>query len=255
MYSSNENIIYRSYEDYLHEMDERHLIIFLSRAKNSGGKHMSIECSCVFIPELNIFAKNVYTGSTTRRSERLFGYWASYDLNFLKYNPKIWLFRYKNYKKEVADDFYVSHKKYTHAPHLNGVNYENKRYYGGSIYCLATGITSTGVHSEFVLNTNVNTQFEIPIDPYDWFYMKGSPSYKLSDELSLSAIGYEMRVLGRPKDNLSFPFRLAVVIDDPRGGEQKLVGGMSDIIFLRVQNNKFVFRRNSSDLSIKRFNT
>jgi len=77
-------------------------------------------------------------------------------------------------------------------------------------------------------------------------------AYKLSDDQSLTPpSGYYLKVMGR--DNLSFPFRLCVCIDDPRGFEQKIVGPLSDIMFLRIKNNNFVFMRNSSDLSRKRF--
>jgi hypothetical protein len=258
----NGTYLYKTYEDYLREMDEQIYEEYIRSQREKiignigGNKKMSTtNNNLVIIPELILFTKSYYTGSTTRQSQKLFGYWSNDNLSFLDYNPKIWLFRYKNYKKEIDTDnqIFVSHKKYTHAPHLNGVGYEGKKYYNGSIICPATGITSLGVHTEFNINVNNNTPFQIDIDPYDWFYMKNKVSaYKLSDDQSLTPpSGYYLKVMGR--DNLSFPFRLCVCIDDPRGFEQKIVGPLSDIMFLRIKNNNFVFMRNSSDLSRKRF--
>jgi len=208
----------------------------------------------VNIPEVNFFVKEYVDGIKPRRSECLFSYWSQSNMDFLDYNPKLWLYRYKNNKKKFEDGEIIKHKKDVHTPHLNGINYPNSNFYSGTFFSSVPEISSTGVHTEFDISLSGNSSFEVPIDPYDWFYMNSnSDAYKLNDSLPLINVGYYLKVMGRPKGDLSFLFRLAITIDDPNGGQQRIVGPISDIIALRLVNNHFVYQRRFSDLSKRRF--
>jgi hypothetical protein len=215
--------------------------------------------SDINIPNLNLYS--MYYDNTVRRSENLMGYWSADNKNFLNYNPEIWLFRYKNNTKKVelnGSRTKINHKKYIHTPHLNGSKYPNSSYYGGGINSFVSEIQNTGVHTEFLLDdisgTTSNHRFKIPIDPYDWFYMFDYfNSYKLNDSLPLENSGFYIKVLGRKK-NISFPFKLSIVIDDPSGGQQKIIGPLSDKIFLRLEHQKFIYRMNEREMSSKRYN-
>jgi hypothetical protein len=222
---------------------------FIDSCYNEGG----ISGVTFDIPEVNLYTKEYISGSKPRRSERLIAYWTQADKRFLQYDPKLWLYRYKNNKKKLESSDIIKHKKEVHTPHLNGVNYPSSKYYSGSFFSVVSDISSTGVHTEFDISIVENSGFTVDIDPYDWFYMIGASPYKLNDALPLTNPGYYLKVMGRPKNNLSFLFRLAITIEDPYGGEQRIVGPMSDVIALRLEQEHFVYRRRLSSLSNKRF--
>jgi len=217
---------------------------------DSGTTNMNIS-----LPTVNFFVREYISGEKSRTSGELYSYWSQSDLAFLDYNPKLWLFRYKNNRKDFDGGITIKHKKDVHTPHLNGVNYPNSSFYSGSFFSDVPEINATGVHTEFDIPIVANETFKVDIDPYDWFYMySAKDSYKLNDSLPLTSPEHYLRVMGRPKGNHSFLFRLAITIDNPNGEQQRIIGPMSDIIALRIQNGYFEYQRRFSDLSTKRFN-
>jgi hypothetical protein len=193
------------------------------------------DASGIVIPDLNYLVKEYIVGGVrTRRNEKLMIQWFGEDLTFLDYNPKIWLYRYKNNKKKLPSGAIIKHKDIVHTPHLNGVNYPNSSFYAGKFNSPVVDINKTGVHTEFEIGLSGNTPFEVTIDPYDWFYMLNSSgdAYKLTDEFIIKT-GYRLKVMSRPKGDASFLFRLAITIDNPNGDQQRIVGPITDIIALR----------------------
>lgn len=192
------------------------------------------------IPKVKIDTGYYTSGETTyqvRDSIRV--YWDSPDIMFLNYNPQIWLFRRKTYRREIElNSVKMRHKKWVHEPHLNGINYPNSKYYAGSTSCPVDEIETTGRHTEFDLTTIISgekmslSQF----DPYEWIYAKsGSTWIKMTDDTNVSSL--TIRVSGRPKNCKSFPFRLAIVIDnpDPNADNPKIIGDLSDVIYMRYK--------------------
>jgi len=229
---------------------------FIDSCYNLSGVTSGETVTSVIIPETNFLVKEYIEGGVKpRRSEKLMSYWTQNDLSFLEYNPKVWLYRYKNNKKKLENSDIVKHKKVIHTPHLNGINYPNSSFYSGSFFSPVKEINDVGVHTEFDIGLSGNTPFDVSVDPYDWVYMnRNSGGYKLNDSLPLTDIDYYLKVMGRPKGDISFLFRLAITIDDPNGGQQRLVGPMSGIIALRLVNGHFIYQRRFSDISKRRFN-
>ena len=77
--------------------------------------------SSIFIPQLKLDS-GYYTDEniTVVKTDKIRCYWESADKNFLNYNPEVWIFRRKNYKRrEKEAGWRMRHKKWTHEPHLN----------------------------------------------------------------------------------------------------------------------------------------
>jgi len=217
----------------------------------------------IVIPKLKTFSKTYFQSNIStseRRKSQLIGTWSSNNTEFLKYNPEIWLFRYKNRNKLINDNnrTYINHKKYTHPPHLNGIKYPHSKYYSGKILSVVQEINNNGINSEWEMSnisgsTINNNPFIIPINIYDWFYIKTTTGYELCTDSTIIDNDHQLKVLGR-YNTLSFPFKLAIVIDNPNGGQQKIIGDLSDRIYLRYIPDRFIFENTEINLSKKRFN-
>jgi len=217
------------------------------------------------IPKLTLFSKNYFKSNisiTNRSSSQLIGRWSSNNTEFLNYNPEIWLFRYKNRNKIVdeANEMFINHKKYVHTPHLNGIKYPNSNYYSGKIDSVVTEIKNNGVNTEWEFlnisgSTINNNSFVIPINIYDWFYVQTINGYELCDDNTVIGGTTKIKVLGRKK-TISFPFKLAIAIDNPNGSNQKIIGNLSDRLYLRYipSQNRFIYERGEINMSKIRYN-
>jgi len=219
----------------------------------------------IYIPKLTLFTKNYYQSNismSNRSATQLIGRWSSNNKEFLKYNPEIWLFRYKNRNKIIdeTNEMYINHKKYVHTPHLNGTKYPHSNYYGGKIDSVVPELKNNGVNTEWEFSnisgsTLNNNSFIIPINIYDWFYVQTQNGYELLNDTTVIGGTTKLKVLGRKK-TISFPFKLAIVIDDPMGGNQKIIGNLSDRLYLRYIPNqdRFIYERSEINMSKIRYN-
>lgn len=223
----------------------------------------------VSIPTLQLFSKTYYNSnisSTSRSQSDLISFWSSPDTSFLDHNPEIWLFRYRNRSKQVDPQllYYINHKKYAHTPHLNGIKYPNSNLYSGSIDSIVPEIKANGVKTEWPLKDiggmSGNTQIIVPLDPYDWFYKINETTGEgvlVNDSMSITGGGYYMKILGRkgkPGKIMSFPFKLAIVIDDPLVPSRKVIGPLSNRIYLRYIPDRFIYEFGEINLSKARYN-
>jgi len=198
----------------------------------------SISSNSIHIPQLKLDT-GFYTSSPAevKYTDTLRCYWESADTNFLNYNPEVWVFRKKTYKREFKTSVWeMRHQKWTHEPHLQGVKYSGSSYYSGSINCPVSEIDAAGRHTEFeLIATGSSYKMNIPLDPYDYIYGKSGATWmKLSDGISLSGI----KITGR-KRRKSLPLRFAIAIDNPdvTAKNPKIIGELSDIVYLRYGRN------------------
>jgi len=205
---------------------------------NSGSTDISI-------PILNITSKG-YNQLPLRRRDKLMAYWSSVDLSFLNYDPEVWLYRFSRRNKKLdTPGEKLKHNKYVHTPHKNGIKYPGSNFYAGQFICNVQEIRDSGVTTEFYLYPSGNTLFEIPLDPYDWCY---NGNTKLTDSNSINNV----RFFGRGKTTQSFPFKMAITINDPNGGQQRIVGPMSETIYLVISHSRFLYRRSGIGWSLDR---
>jgi len=197
----------------------------------------------------------------TKITDTLRCYWEAADTNFLNHNPEVWVFRRKNYtRKPTGVAWKMRHKKWTHEPHLNGIKFSGGTYYSGTIHCPVAEIEASGRHTEFTLTaTGTSQKMILPLDPYDYIYGDdGSGWVKLSDSTDFGKIS-RVKITGR-RDALSLPLRFAIVIDNPdtTAINPKIIGEMSDIIYMRYgrhagNSNRIKYFWNEID--IKMFGT
>jgi len=206
----------------------------------TGHTHTSSSVEIVDIPTLKLdtgyYTNSAITGSYT---DTIRCYWESNNTKFLEYNPEVWVFRRKNYIREKdIDDSKIRHKKWTHEPHLNGSKYPNSSYYSGSINSPIQEIETNGRHTEFdSVPTGTSYKTVIPLDPYEYIFGDlGNGLEKLSDSTDFSKIT-RIKVTGR-RNSKSLPFRFAIVIDNPdtSSSNPKIIGDLSDIVYLRYDN-------------------
>lgn len=136
--------------------------------------------------------------------------------------------------KRVWRQFNLSHKKkWAHEPHLNGIKFPESKYWAGETKCKVAAIEATGRHTEFELTAARNEKQLIELDPYEYIYAQHKVTdqfFKLSDSTDLSTIK-ALEIAG--KSTLSVGFRFAIVIDHPGVEGEKLIGELSDEVFLR----------------------
>lgn len=142
--------------------------------------------------------------------------------------------------RRVIRSFNLSHKKkWSHEPHLNGVKYPGSAFWAGEINCDVEEISASGRHTEFELTAGRAEKQLIGLDPYEYIYARSkstSEFFKLSDETEVSDIE-SLKAAG--SGTLSIGFRLAVVIDHPTIEGAKIMGDLSDPIYLRAQTAMF----------------
>lgn len=218
--------------------------------------------SSIFIPQLKLDT-GYYTDEniTVVKTDKIRCYWESADKNFLNYNPEIWVFRRKNYKRREKEfGWRMRHKKWTHEPHLNGIKFPSSNYYSGSINCVIDEIRTVGRHTEFSLTTTKSGEkMTIPLDPYDYIYGLTSEGYvKLSDSTDYSKLD-NIKITGR-RDSKSLPLRFAIAIDNPNTEDDnpKIIGPMSDIIYMRYGRdggNENIIKYFWNEIDLKFFGT
>lgn len=138
--------------------------------------------------------------------------------------------------QRVIRAFDLSHKKkWAHEPHLNGVKYPGSKFYAGETVCKVEAIATPGRQTEFELTSARGEKQLIGLDPYEYFYaqhLKTNEYFKLSDATD-TAIIKQIEAAGRK--TLSIGFRFAIVIDHPLVEGAKLIGDLSDIVYLRAK--------------------
>jgi hypothetical protein len=220
---------------------------------------VSSNSNAMTIPQLKLdTGYHTTVDSDIKITDTLRCYWEAVDTNFLNYNPEIWVFRRKNYtRKPNGVAWKMRHKKWTHEPHLNGIKFSGGTYYSGTINCPVAEIEATGRYTEFTLTATGSSQkMVLPLDPYDYIFgLSGSGWVKLSDSTDFSSI-LRFKITGR-RDALSLPLRFAIVIDNPdtTAANPKIIGEMSDIIYLRYgrhagNSNKMKYFWNEIDLRL-----
>lgn len=137
--------------------------------------------------------------------------------------------------KRVYREFDLSHKKkWAHEPHQNGVKYPNSNFWAGQTVCKVPSIQDSGRFTEFPLTAARGEKQLIELDPYEYIYAQHKVTdefFKLSDSTDLSTIK-ALEAAGR--GTLSIGFRFAIVIDHPLVAGHKLIGDLSDEVFLRA---------------------
>lgn len=137
--------------------------------------------------------------------------------------------------KRVYREFDLSHKKkWAHEPHENGAKYPNSNFWAGQTVCKVASIQASGRQTEFPLTAARGEKQLIELDPYEYIYAQSKATnefFKLSDSTNLSTIK-ALEAAGR--GTLSIGFRFAIVIDHPLVAGHKLIGDLSDEVFLRA---------------------
>lgn len=138
--------------------------------------------------------------------------------------------------KRVWREFNLFHKKkWAHEPHLNGVKFPESNFWAGQTVCKVAAIQAAGRNTEFELTADRNEKQLIELDPYEYIYAQHKVTdqfFKLSDSTDLSTIK-ALEAAGR--GTLSIGFRFAIVIDHPSVPGEKLIGDLSDEVFLRAK--------------------
>lgn len=195
----------------------------------------------VEIPKLQLDAGRFYDSSIGTRAvcDTLRCWWQADNKEFLNFNPEIWLFRKKRRRRlwESGGVTYTKlNKKWSHPPHLNGVKYPNSRYFSGSIvsYPIYEVVTS-GMHTEWeMINILPLEKMIIPVDQFEFIYESGNSS-KLNETQFNGKTYSDLRMTDKAM-KLSCAFAFAIVIDNPNPSEgcSKLIGELSESIYLTV---------------------
>ncbi len=210
----------------------------LIKQKRVDGIWVNQQESSLVIPKLQV---EIISKINNRRIDRMRVWWQSADKSFLAHNPRIWLFRNKNTKKKG----HPRKKKWTHEPHLNGINFIESNYWGGSIKCPIASIQASGRETEWALTaTNEMQKQEVPIEIFKYFYGTNNQSgfIELSESFDYAATKVtHIRVFGEKRAKHIDPppvvetaqFRAAIVIDNPdsTSANPVLIGEMSDTVF------------------------
>jgi hypothetical protein len=135
----------------------------------------------------------------------------------------------------VSRYFDISYKKkWAHEPHENGVKYPGSNMWAGQTISEIASIQASGRQTEFELTAGRQEKQLVGIDPYEYYYgfdIATSQYVKLSD----STVASEMSGFkAAGTTNLSIGFRLAIVIDHPSIEGMKLIGDLSDPVYLRL---------------------
>lgn len=139
-----------------------------------------------------------------------------------------------SFKRVIRSFDIMLKKKWCHEPHLNGVKYPGSSFWAGETRCKIASIEATGRQTEFELTAGRNEKQLIDIDPYEYFFgyeIATSQLIKLSDSTLASSLS-SFEAAGT--SNLSIGFRLAIVIDHPAIEGAKLIGDLSDPVYLRL---------------------
>jgi len=210
----------------------------------------------VNIPQLKLdTGYYVTTGGTIPVRDELRYYWEAADTSFLNYNPEVWLFKRKTSTRSPSSvDWEMNHKKWSHEPHLNGIKFSGSSWYSGTIKCPVSEIETTGRHTEFTLSALTSSEKAVlPLDIYEWVYAQSGGTWiKLTDDVDLSTVS--LKFSGRRR-SMSVPLRFAIVIDNPdtTASNPKIIGELSDIVYLRYNSydNRFIY--NWNEINVKMF--
>lgn len=209
----------------------------------------NIGASNIVIPQLYLVYKRYHFVNTTTydrtNMHKIDCFWRGTNTQFLNHNPRIWLFRYKRLrKKSMFHGLDNETKKWSHEPHLLGVNSVNPGFYCGQISSYVSEISTSGRHTEWDLTaTSMEVLQQIPIDPFEWIagLTKDNIWVKLSEnwDYVTNPISY-IKVPGRLKHSrFSQPFRVALVIDNPDYDAENplsnpvIIGPLSETFYMR----------------------
>ncbi len=183
-------------------------------------------------------------------SDKLYIKWEALDIQFLDYNPEVWLFCYKNARKKkvvlnesVATIHEWKLKGWKHESHLKGVKYPNSKYYSGGGVSVIPKVDAYGRHTEFELSAPAIWS-EIKVDVYEYVCAKDESSqYVDVTDLSLNNSYQAIGILKFRKN--SAKYRFAIVIDNPdtNADNPKMIGPMSDVVALMLKKDFFGVRK------------
>lgn len=181
--------------------------------------------------------------------------WHCENKNFLEYNPEIWMFVFRNRKiKRYKNDIYkvIRKRGWIHPSHLNGIKYPGSKYFSGETNHREIYFWNKGLHTEFEFIYNKRNEIDVPINPYEWFYV--FDKFRNPIEITSSTIlknYFRNQINTRCKindtsSNIKMKFRLAVVIDNPDTTADcpKLIGPLSDIYSIIVTYTNDKIREN-----------
>ncbi len=168
-------------------------------------------CSSIHIPELQIFStgKQLFVSLLPTLN----------STEFLNHNPKIFLFNKRNAKtKKIGEDingpiYGYYHTGWRHTSHLNGINYPNSKFYGGSTMC--------PTHSEFPLTITGPYQRQLLSDfNLEEFYIYQDPTIPAPIDGTTILWSDRDSVIPRGRtskrsNNRSAYFRFAIGIENP----------------------------------------
>ena len=143
------------------------------------------------------------------------------ELDFLKHNPRVWLYRYKSKKRRRGitgtPEKHRHQKGWVHPSHNNGQGeFLNSPYYGGA-HADSLGQTITARKTEWTLNqSSYHSPTEIGIGVENWFGSGnnvGGITFPIAVEDWGGGINRPTGTHGNRRK--SFVFKLAIVIDNP----------------------------------------
>jgi hypothetical protein len=202
------------------------------------------------IPKPEIKIKQVKLTGNEYCFDNLFVKWAADNIEFLNHNPEIWIFVYRSKSKKLIDNSgHIKKRKWSHCPHLNGINFPSSNFYSGTLgdktKYPVEDLAERGRKTEFALNTTQNEFFEIPFIWGDWFYCEkistGDKS-ELTISTDLEDADLKLHCFGANNSksiNRKIAVKLAIVIDNYIIGDKnpKIIGPMSDKFYFKIAND------------------
>lgn len=198
--------------------------------------------SAIIIPQLQFASGRSHQGEINVLDVLRY-WWDGTSDAWLNYAPEIWFYRYTNNRRKVYlsenDVIFKRNKKWTHAPHLNGVKYPGSNLYAGRLKHPVASLQASGIHTEYPIAVpfEQNKQRILTLNPFEFIYNRDIGT---GENTLLSAESYS----DAPVDNIKFisregrsmVFRFAIVIDV---AGVKIQGPLSDPVYLIHQRRPY----------------
>ena len=164
---------------------------------------------------------------------KLFASWETDNVEFLNYNPEIWLFVHRKNRRKFSNGDVLYKRKFAHPPHLNGIKYPASSWYSG------VGENRFGIpyHSEFDCPVISGNSLEIPINVYEWLYYDDGSGNSVQIDAETALTNRDYRFSGQKEGTLFATMKLAIVIDNPDDtiNNPKIIGGYSKPFALHIR--------------------
>lgn len=193
-------------------------------------------------------------------NNKLYLWWDALNTEFLKYNPRIFLFHYKKSKKTAKDSLNNHYRKkmnrFVHPANISGgtnTNPNYKAFYGG--FDTSSHRSVNNLITEFYCPIKPNSWSEIRLDPNEWFiynYAPGTPIPQMSQtsrgmvyalpelKRKIKPINYEsLPPLSAKTPVKNKQFKFAIAIDNPNftlTNKQNpvIIGDLSDTFYYGI---------------------